>query len=92
VTRVDHRNMTGSLLSTKNFKLIGIVNQWLGYADCSQKYDRTPSFCETLQVHLYCESVNRLRVLITEIRQNAFLSATPLNFVGIVNHWQGDAD
>jgi hypothetical protein len=101
--------------------IIGIVNHWLGYAGCSQKYDWTPSFlrktssslvlwisgyvtrvnhrnktgrypfCETLQVDWYCESVARLRGLITEIRQDAFLSVKPFKFFGIVNQWLGDA-
>jgi hypothetical protein len=121
VTRFDHRNTTGILPLSEHFKFVAIVNQWLGYASWSQKYDRTPSilgnttsslvlwisdllkkvdhryttgrlpFCETLQVHWYCESVTRWRVLITEIRQDPFLSAEHFKFIGIDNLWLGDA-
>jgi hypothetical protein len=80
-----------AILSAKHFNFICIVNQWIGYAGWSQKYDRTPSFLRTIQVRWYCVSVARLRRLITEIRLDAFLSAKTLNFVGIVNQLQGDA-
>jgi hypothetical protein len=71
-------------LYAKHFMFIGIVNQWLDYEGCSQKYDWTPSFFETLRVHWYYESMDRSRRFITEIRQDPFLYGKHYKLIGIV--------
>jgi hypothetical protein len=70
-----------AFLSAKHFKFIGIVNQWLGDAGCHRNTTGPFLFCETIQVHWYWESVTRLRLLITEIRQVAFLSVKTFKWI-----------